>query len=158
MASTSVFSLSGLLQSALLLISRPKDLHVMRLMPGHNVGQRPDAHFRVVRCAAPEPRLVIQRAKKREICMAHLLKLVSQVTHRTAAEIPRADVIILLITGERRLVVASEAESAVGEDSLAVYQVPDQLLDAPLIGRVARVGLNFREAAQGRERLFELTA
>jgi hypothetical protein len=130
-------------------ISRPQNLHVMRLMPRHNVGQRPDAHLVVARNASPEPRLSIERAKQEKICPAHMLELVCQIIQLTAIEIRSPDVIILLKTWKRRLVVSSEAEGTMPEDALAIYHMSDQLPDAPLAGRIARCCLSLRESAQG---------
>ena|SRR5438132_5834160 len=66
------------------------------------------------------------------------------------------DVIILLKTGQRRLVVAADTECTVSKDAFGVRHMAYDFFDAPFAGRVRMARLLFRYRAQQRQSLFDL--
>ena len=87
---------------------------------------------------------------------AHRSEFFHQAADRPRIEIRTRDVIILLKTGQRRLVVAADTECTVSKDAFGVRHMAYDFFDAPFAGRVRMARLLFRYRAQQRQSLFDL--
>src|ERR1051325_327289 len=113
---------------------------VMQLVPGDVPGQA--AH----RCgvagdgAAPQPRLVRERAEEREGRAPRERVVVDEIAQRQLLEARGGDAGVLVEAGQRARVAARDAQRAVGEDPLVVDEMAEDLLERPLARRVAEAG------------------
>src|SRR5207302_3915244 len=86
----------------------------------------------------------------------HVRELFHHAAERPSIEIRIGHVIVLLKTGQRRLVIATDTECTVSKDTFGVGHVAYEFFDAPFAGRIRTAGLLFRYRAQQRQSIFEL--
>lgn len=128
-----------------------QNVGVMYLMPRDDVGEGAHARHALVSQPPAHPRLRVQMLEHHDARLPHALEFRRQFDERIPVKRSMTDVIVLFITGQRRLVVAREAQRAIREDSLRVDDVSDEFLDAPLVSSITRPGLRFRDAPQQRD-------
>src|SRR5262249_48679148 len=132
-------------------IFRLEDRPVVDLVAGGDVGHGPHGELAAARGASPFPGRGVEVAEEEKGGLPHVLEFTRQIAQLALREIRIGHVVVLLETGERRLVVAREAEGAVGEDALGVDDVAHDLLDAPFARRIAEIGPLGGDAAEQRQ-------
>src|SRR5205085_9899258 len=130
----------------------------MQFMSGDDVCERADADLVVVRLAASLHGFGVERTKERDGRGADVLEFGGEIGKRARVEVGDERILVLIITGERRLIGACEAQGAITENALGVADVPDDLLDAPLVRLITISGARLVNAAQQRKRVFDLSA
>src|ERR1051325_883133 len=93
-------------------------------MPGDNMRQRADAHLAIVGRAPALPCLFVQMLKEEDSRTPHVLELFGKLAERISIEGSIDDIAVLLVTGQRRFVVAGETQRPVSEDSFRVDKTP----------------------------------
>ena len=103
----------------------------MQFVAGDQVGQRQDGNRILAGNAAALPSFFIQRTEESHAGAAHVGILVQNVGKRAVIEPRAANEIILLKTFERRLVPASDAQCAVGENAFGIGDDAQEPLLSP---------------------------
>jgi len=85
-----------------------------------------------------------------------VFELLGQIGQGARAEAGVGHETVLVEAGERRRVVAREAQGAVSEDAFDVDQMADHFFDAPLARGVAKIALGRAQAADQAQRAFDL--
>src|SRR5207302_746616 len=91
----------------------------------------PHRHFLLAGHAASRPCRVVERTKQRDAGSAHRVKLLRKVRERPRGKPPVVHEVVLLETGEPRLIAPGDTQRPVRENSLGIRDVPENFLDRP---------------------------
>src|SRR5947207_14912386 len=106
-------------------------MKMMSDMTGHDVGERPHGHGLAARRSHPSPSRVVQPAQSSKVRFPQLAEFLDEIRKAAAIEAGTSDVIVLLETGERVFIAATEAERAKPEYALGVRHVPEDFPHTP---------------------------
>jgi hypothetical protein len=98
---------------------------------GDDEGEREGRDFLAAGGAAAQKRGIAERADERNTGAADGAELLKEAREFLRGGIRGLDVIVLFEAGEGSLVAAGDAQQAIGEDTLGVVDVADDLLDGP---------------------------
>src|ERR1700674_1649949 len=129
---------------------------MVQLMARHHVGKGSDGHFIILGAAAPRPRRFVQAAEQGQSCFTYADEFVDDIREPALAKTAVANIVILLKALDRSLVIAGDAQSAVGKDPFRVTYVPDYFFDAPLFWGVTEVTVGFGTRGEERGRFPQL--
>ena len=121
---------------------------MIRHVADDDPGQRADGEDDVGSDAAARERVGRQAREERDRCGPDGRPLLDE-TRQLAVVPPRRKVPDVLVVRRQRVTVASrEGDRPKREDAFGVDEMPDELLDGPLAGRVGVSGLRGRQAAE----------
>src|SRR2546429_8691046 len=100
---------------------------VVNLMSGGDEPQPPPRHFLLACHAASPPCRVVERTKQRDAGSAHRVKLLRKVRERPRGKPPVVHVVVLLETGERRLIAPGDTQRPVRENSPGKWTIKEVL-------------------------------
>jgi len=130
----------------------------MSFMTGDDERDSPNRDFIVVGGTATIPGAGFQTAKQGDRRAPNILIFISEIAQSPFVEVCSSDEVVLLKPCERGRVSAPEAQPAICKHSLAIYHVPDELLNAPLPFGVTKIAAFFGDAPKQGKRFLELGA
>src|SRR6266404_7373752 len=126
-----------------------EDLAVMQFVPSHNERQRAHRYFLLIGHTAPRPGVFLQRLEQCDARCPHYSELFCQSGERAFREVPAPHVVVLLESGERRLVSTRNPQSTVRENTLTIAHVTEHFLHRPLVRGVTEITVAL--AARGKK-------
>src|SRR5262249_38256277 len=115
---------------------------VMQFVPRNDERQGASADRIIVSSAQARGSICIKMPEERQCCLPDRGELFDQIGQHALAEVAVANVVVLLETFDGGLVTARDAQGAIGHDALAVVQMAQDFLYAPLVRSIAEVSLS----------------